>query len=362
MPVCYHCGEEIFGEPYHCDQCGQNYCSLHKDQINHDCNIVKESLGFSQQYQPVTPAYQPSTPSYMPVPHDAPRVQDQINQQQSAGRQFQQQYGSAVSSGSDVRGTTDGSFTWYHQEKFIPENAFDPDSGIAFKGIMLPYKSEFLHLLIGCSLIFIIGLLTFYNPESQAQFEKMGYGWVIFMLAGFYTTAFLFHEFGHRQVAKHFDLQTKFRLLTFGMILTAVSIITSLMSLLTNSIALPALALPGAVVVLGLDKIDNRTGWCKAAGPLVNLVYGSILLIISFMMPRTLYPLNAFIGLAASINFMLGLFNMLPIGILDGQNIFKWSKKMYFFLVIALLILLIIFYINYLNFEISLYIPEESKI
>jgi Zn-dependent protease len=102
------------------------------------------------------------------------------------------------------------------------------------------------------------------------------------------------------------------------------------------------LALPGAVVVLGLEKIDRKTGLCKAAGPLVNLVYGSILLIVSFLIPKTLYPLNYFFGLAAYLNYMLGAFNMLPIGILDGQNIWKWSKKVYLGLMGSLGVLLVI--------------------
>jgi Zn-dependent protease len=166
-------------------------------------------------------------------------------------------------------------------------------------------------------------------------------------------TAFLFHEFGHRQVAKHFDFQTKFRLLTFGMILTAFGLITGLMGLIGGGLRLPALALPGAVVVLGLDKINRKTGLCKAAGPIVNLVYGTILLIISFIIE--FYPLNIFIGIAAGLNFTLGLFNMIPLGILDGKNIFKWNKTVFILLFLALLILLVLAYGN-------VYAPPETNI
>lgn len=335
MTICYHCGEEIpQNEVYHCDKCGQDYCGLHKDPVNHECNIVIESLR-SQQIQ--TPES-----TYREVPSD----------------QYQQQYTDQPTTVSAVRGTTDGSFNWYRQERHVPENAFDPDSGIEFKGILFPYKSEFLHLLIGSSLIFLIGLIVFYNP----QLVRLNLTWAIFLLAGFYTTAFLFHEFGHRQVAKHFGLQTKFRLLTFGMILTVFGLIAGFWSLLSNSVSLPILALPGAVVVLGLDKIDRRTGLCKAAGPIVNLIYGTILLIVSLVIPKNLFPLNLFIGYAAALNFMLGLFNMIPIGILDGQNIFKWSKSLYILLVGLLILMLIIAYANiYAPIETSLYVPENMK-
>jgi len=311
MAKCYHCGDEVY-ETFQCSECGQNYCTLHREPINHECRIVKESLS----------APQPQIPSHTYTDVSTP--------------QYQQQYTGVEPTSGVVRGVSDGGYTWYRQEKLIPENAFDKDSGIEFKGIMMPHKSEFLHLLIGAILIFVIGLIGFWN----VQLIQMNLMWAIFMLAGFYTTAFLFHEFGHRQTAIHFGLQTKFRLLTFGMIITFFSLIMGLTMLIAGATPLPAFALPGAVVVLGLDKIDRKTGWCKAAGPIVNLVYGTILLVISLYV--RIYPLNLFIGYAGFLNFSLGLFNMIPLGILDGQNIFKWNKGVYFLLSGSLLILVII--------------------
>ncbi|MFX1302762.1 MAG: hypothetical protein ACFE9X_05325 [Promethearchaeota archaeon] len=307
MANCAHCGEEIVGEPFYCNECGYNYCIRHKEPINHDCNIIIDSLRIQQSS---------TTPT--------------ISQEQM--------YQQPVTPG-EIRGTTDGTYTWYRQESQIPVDAFDPDSGISFKGILLPHKSELFHFIIGVSLIFIIGLLTFYPSLINT-----GYEWAIIMLAGFYATAFLFHELGHRQVAKHFKLQTKFRLLTFGMILTVFGVVFNIYSLISGGASFPSLALPGAVVVLGLSKIDRTTGLCKAAGPTVNLVYGTILFIVSFIIPSYYYPLNMLIGLAANLNFMLGTFNMIPVGILDGQNIWKWNKKVYITLCGSLLVLLILTY------------------
>ncbi|MFX1417388.1 MAG: hypothetical protein ACFE9N_00560 [Promethearchaeota archaeon] len=315
MTNCAHCGEEIVGESFYCNTCGYNYCLRHKEPINHDCIIIRDSL--QQTPLPTQPYFQTSQ-----IPAISP---DQTYQQPTTQ--------------GIVRGTTDGTYTWYHQENQIPVDAFNPDSGIKFKGILLPHKSELFHFIIGVSLIFIIGILTFY----PSLIRYPGLEWAIFMLAGFYATAFLFHELGHRQVAIHFDLQTKFRLLTFGMILTVFGVVFNVYSLISGGASFPSLALPGAVVVLGLSKIDRTTGLCKAAGPTVNLVYGTILFIISFIIP--IYPLNMLIGLAANLNFMLGTFNMIPIGILDGQNIWKWNKKIYIALGGSLLVLLIITYI-----------------
>lgn len=326
MANCAHCGDDIIGDPFYCSECGYNYCLRHKEPENHDCSVVRDSTSFQQ-----TPT---TTQTYSQSPQVAPISQDQLYQQPTTP--------------GVVRGTTDGTYTWYRQENQVPVDAFDPDSGINFKGILLSHKSEFLHLLIGSLLIFIIGLINFYS-ENLINF---GFWWAIIMLAGFYMTAFLFHEFGHRQVAKHFGFQTKFRLLTFGMVLTAFSVVMGL-STINSDIPSPTLALPGAVVVLGLDKISRETGLCKAAGPTINLIYGIILLLISFIIP--IWPLNYFIGNAASLNFLLGAFNMIPVGILDGQNIFRWSKKVYFILAGSLLTLLII------NYTI-IYIPELTNL
>ncbi|TFG01395.1 MAG: hypothetical protein EU542_07020 [Promethearchaeota archaeon] len=341
MPKCYHCGEE-FDELYKCNECNQYYCYMHKNPINHECNIVKESLDLQYSSNGLNEGYL--------SPHHPPNVNYAGGEAYSQNQQ--QNYQSTYYDDSETRGNIDGTFTWYRRESNIPDNAFSPDSGIEFKGILLPYKSEFLHLLIGSILIYIIGLIGFYNPQNQQQLNAMGFGWIIFMVAGFYTTAFLFHEFGHRQVAIHFGLQTKFRLLKYGMIITAFGLLMGFISIASGVQGLPGLALPGAVVVLGLDKIDKKTGLCKAAGPTVNLIYGSILFGISFLIP--IFPINLFIGMSASINFMLGLFNLIPIGILDGENIFKWNKKVYFFLVGSMLILIII---NYT----CIYLPPTSN-
>jgi len=316
MANCAHCGDEIIGDPFYCSDCGYNYCLRHKEPENHDCSVVRDSTSFQQ-----TPT---TTQTFSQSPQVAPISQEQLYQQPTTPRV--------------VRGTTDGTYTWYRQESQVPVDAFDPDSGIKFKGILLPHKSELFHFVIGVSLIYIIGIITFF----PSLINSPGSQWAIFMLAGFYATAFFFHELGHRQVAVHFGLQTKFRLLTFGIMLTVIGVVFNLYSLTTGGSSFPSLALPGAVVVLGLSKIDRTTGLCKAAGPTVNLVYGTILFIISFIIPT--YPLNLLIGLAANLNFMLGAFNMIPIGILDGQNIWKWNKKVYIVLCGSLLVLLIITY------------------
>jgi Zn-dependent protease len=327
MRKCYHCGRET-PDLYYCEQCGQNYCQLHKEPIDHECNLKQEEFqgGMSQPTTYREEANISTTRNTQAAPW-------------SPAEQGSPSHEAAVTSSSEEGKRTDGSFIWYRQARNIPDNAFSEESGIEFKGILLPYKSELLHFIIGAILIYSIGLLGFYNPTNQAQLQEMGYGWIIFLIAGIYTTAFLFHELGHRQTAIHFGLQSKFRLLKYGMMITVMGLIMGIISLITSSRALPAFALPGAVVVLGLDTINRKTGLCKAAGPTVNLLYGTILLGLSFLI--RIYPINYFISISASINFMLGAFNLIPVGILDGQAILKWNKAVYFLLAILMVLLLV---------------------
>ncbi|MHA2087397.1 MAG: AN1-type zinc finger protein, partial [Promethearchaeota archaeon] len=176
MAKCAHCGNDIMGEPFFCNECGQNYCSFHKDPIDHECNIVRESLNIQQM--------PPSASSYAEPTQASTAHHVQEYQQSPPGV---------------ARGTTDGTYTWFRQETQVPANAFDPDSGIKFKGILFSHLSELIHFAIASVLIYVIGFLIFFDTTLFA----IGYGWTTFMLAGIYMTAFLFHEFGHRQVAKH---------------------------------------------------------------------------------------------------------------------------------------------------------------
>jgi len=49
---------------------------------------------------------------------------------------------------------------------------------------------------------------------------------------------------------------------------------------------------------------------------------------------------------------------MIPIGILDGQNIWKWNKKIFLILFASLLILLIVTHVNiYAPLSTNPYIP-----
>jgi len=153
----------------------------------------------------------------------------------------------------------------------------------------------FIHI----SWFFILGLVTLsYSGTLAARFDGMGGAlpWVL----GFITALLLFasvlaHELGHSFVAIKQGIEVKsITLFLFGGLAT-------------------------------LEK-DSRTPaeafWVAIAGPAVSLlICGSL---IAFGLATNISgPAAAVMGLLASINLALGLFNLIPGLPLDGGNILK---------------------------------------
>ncbi len=315
MPTCWFCGLES-DQVYTCPQCQQQFCDMHRDPASHDCPGAPVANPFAVPAQPEDSGIlQPTIVlegSVIP-PHQRPaRTSPSTVPVQG------------VEDDEDQRATSDGSYTWYRQNQ-PPEDAFDPDSGVEIKGILWPKGSESAHFIIALSLIFGLALTIFLSWRQQGFPEALLPWQGVLLLALFYTSGFFLHELGHRQVAKRNNLPTKFRLFTFGVVLTAIGFFTPL-----------KIGFPGAVLVVGLEEISDRTGHCKIAGPLVNLILGGALFVLSFF-PIIPPPYNFLFCLGAFFNFQLGLFNLMPVGPLDGRNILKWKPALWGVMVAAML-------------------------
>lgn len=155
------------------------------------------------------------------------------------------------------------------------------------------------------------------------------------------VASFLLHEFAHKFVAQMYHLWAEFRLILSGVLITLVSILSPLKFLA-----------PGAVMISG--PTDWHTvGKTSLSGPLVNLVLGGILFGLTFIFQnvsvQSLFSqvnLYQILLIGASVNFDLGIFNMLPFGPLDGLKVMKWSFPVW----IAVFALLLIFRIVLLSF------------
>ncbi len=140
------------------------------------------------------------------------------------------------------------------------------------------------------------------------------------MLVAF-APAFIIHELGHKFAAKYYGCWAEFRAdpsgLRFGVLL----------ALLLGIVFMA----PGAVMVAG-NVSRKQNGHIAIAGPLVNLALliigiGAGGVLVGVFGNNWLVETVVFYWLAA--NSILGAFNMLPFGPLDGRKIKTWSEPVF---------------------------------
>ncbi|MCJ2555430.1 MAG: hypothetical protein LN410_04460 [Candidatus Thermoplasmatota archaeon] len=143
---------------------------------------------------------------------------------------------------------------------------------------------------------------------------------------------FLLHELGHKVVAQRYGFLAEFRAWYMGLVL---AVFTAYVGFL--------FAAPGAVVIQGFGS-KRQIGRISAAGPGVNLAIGGLFAFVWLLL--TLTGMNFTIGMAltlsdlvagvAFINVLLGTFNMIPFGPLDGSKIVRWDVGAYVLLLVPL--------------------------
>ncbi|MDO5815450.1 MAG: site-2 protease family protein [Methanobrevibacter sp.] len=133
-------------------------------------------------------------------------------------------------------------------------------------------------------------------------------------------TGFILHELGHKFVSMKYGYWAEFKLWPQGLIF---ALVTSFFGFV--------FAAPGAVYTYANYMTDEINGKISVAGPIVNIVLALIFLAIAV----SVYP-SAFTSETAvtifivssvgySVNSFLAVFNLLPIGNLDGSKVLSWN-------------------------------------
>lgn len=131
---------------------------------------------------------------------------------------------------------------------------------------------------------------------------------------------FILHELGHKFVSMKYGYWAEFKLWPQGLIF---ALITSFFGFV--------FAAPGAVYTYANYMTDEINGKISIAGPIVNIILALIFLAIA----TSFYP-NAFYSetsalifiicsVGYSVNSFLAVFNLLPIGNLDGSKVLNWN-------------------------------------
>src|SRR5919199_1111048 len=179
-------------------------------------------------------------------------------------------------------------------------------------------KTELLHLSVATLLITAVGL----------SFNH--YRYISWQFLAIFISAFLVHELAHKFLAQYYGSWAEFRAQMSGLLITAIS-------------ALPIMPFkfiaPGAVMV-GLSD-GKKFGRVALIGPVTNLVMG-----FSFLLLSLFYGIySPYFTIGASFNGWIAMFNLIPLGVLDGQKIFDWNKLVWGITMAAAMGLFIIGYL-----------------
>ncbi|WP_458453182.1 site-2 protease family protein [Methanobrevibacter sp.] len=131
---------------------------------------------------------------------------------------------------------------------------------------------------------------------------------------------FILHELGHKFVSMKYGYWAEFKLWPQGLIF---ALVTSFFGFV--------FAAPGAVYTYANYMTDEINGKISIAGPIVNIVLALVFLAIA----TSVYP-SAFTSensalifiicaVGYSVNSFLAVFNLLPIGNLDGSKVLTWN-------------------------------------
>ncbi len=187
-------------------------------------------------------------------------------------------------------------------------------------------------------ILLAVSLLTFAFALFFSRSPRYSFLDAFILAAVAVPLGFLLHELGHKVVAQRYGFFAEFRAWYMGLVM---AVFTAYIGFL--------FAAPGAVVIQGFGSA-RQNGRISAAGPGVNLVIGGSFAFVWFLLILT--GLNFGIGMAitltdlvagvAFINVLLGTFNMIPFGPLDGLKIIRWDLKAYLLLLAPLGTLLVL--------------------
>lgn len=185
---------------------------------------------------------------------------------------------------------------------------------------------EISELGIGWIITSFILLYVFRLLEGVLQTGRIPDEFLIFLFI--WGISFFAHELSHKFVAIKYGARAYYKLSKEMLILALVSVI----------IKFPILA-TGAVFWWGeATSSQGIRGRVSASGPIINFILAGLFLLLEGIGLFLEIPILVLIGLVGvQLNVLLGVFNLLPIGVLDGAKVLAWDPKIWVSLIGSLL-------------------------
>jgi len=131
------------------------------------------------------------------------------------------------------------------------------------------------------------------------------------------STGFLLHELAHKVVAQRYGHWAEFR----------ASMQNIALSILVVAFFRFLFAAPGAVMISGRVS-PKENGVISLVGPGTNFVIAVLTFPFVFVADQT-HNLPIVLGTIAWTNGLLAIFNLLPVGPLDGRKVWRWNQVVY---------------------------------
>ncbi|RLG89321.1 MAG: site-2 protease family protein [Thermoprotei archaeon] len=137
------------------------------------------------------------------------------------------------------------------------------------------------------------------------------------------SLGFMLHELMHRAVARKYGCFARYYLDPFGVLITVISLLLPIRFLAPGyvGIAMPPFLTP--------YEYKELSGKIAVSGPLMNIALSLIgLIIVELFKYRVILVPTIVLFFSVElfiVNAWLALFNLIPLGPLDGAKVFKWS-------------------------------------
>ena len=209
----------------------------------------------------------------------------------------------------------------FKEKNFQPSSEEQPSQTADQPSFQYPFRvkkvgwmssTEMVHLTAGALIVLAVGLS--WNSSGTLDWVYRIFSDPVSTLvsAALFTFIFLSHELAHKAVAKQHGLWAEFRISLLGAAFTIMTIALPLIKIVSV----------GAVNIAGAaDK--KIIGITALAGPLTSIGLTGVLLSFYFLVPG---GSNDLLLYGASLAAWFAVFNLIPLGILDGAKVFWWNK------------------------------------